>query len=155
VPAGDADLPITAISRRRHRRAVARLVDDERRRRGLRPLRHAPSLSLSARHWAGWIVRHSRFTHGNFQRRSRRSPYARISRRLHRRWRAGEALAWGTGDASTPRAIVGAWMDSPEHRALLLGHWEHGAVWSVHDAPAPGAQADGVTVVHEFGWRGR
>jgi uncharacterized protein YkwD len=33
---------------------------------------------------------------------------------------AGENLAWGTGDASTARAIVAAWLASPEHRANLL-----------------------------------
>ena len=32
----------------------------------------------------------------------------------------GENLAWGTGDESTARAIVAAWLASPEHRANLL-----------------------------------
>src|SRR5205807_9931988 len=32
----------------------------------------------------------------------------------------GENLAWGTLSLSTPRAIVAAWMASPEHRANIL-----------------------------------
>ena len=33
---------------------------------------------------------------------------------------AGENLAWGTGRQGTARAIVAAWLASPEHRANLL-----------------------------------
>jgi uncharacterized protein YkwD len=33
---------------------------------------------------------------------------------------AGENLAWGAGTSGTARAIVGAWLASPEHRANLL-----------------------------------
>ncbi len=33
---------------------------------------------------------------------------------------AGENLAWGTGNEGTARAIVAAWLASPEHRANLL-----------------------------------
>jgi uncharacterized protein YkwD len=33
----------------------------------------------------------------------------------------GEDIAWGTDELSTPAAIVEAWMDSPPHRAVILG----------------------------------
>lgn len=36
------------------------------------------------------------------------------------RWTYGENIAWGGGERGTPRAIVGAWMDSPPHRASIL-----------------------------------
>ena len=36
-------------------------------------------------------------------------------------WRAGENLAWGTGQYGTVRSIFRAWMRSPEHRANILG----------------------------------
>jgi uncharacterized protein YkwD len=32
----------------------------------------------------------------------------------------GENIAWGTRRLATPRAIVAAWMASPEHRANIL-----------------------------------
>jgi uncharacterized protein YkwD len=35
-------------------------------------------------------------------------------------WSAGENIAWGQGDLSTPRSIVAAWMASPGHRANIL-----------------------------------
>lgn len=38
-------------------------------------------------------------------------------------WRAGENIAWGTGDYATVRWIFVAWLHSPEHRANLLGRY--------------------------------
>jgi uncharacterized protein YkwD len=52
------------------------------------------------------------FAHGAFARRMLRFD---VTGRI-----AGENLAWGTGSAGTARAIVAAWLASPEHRANLL-----------------------------------
>jgi uncharacterized protein YkwD len=52
------------------------------------------------------------FAHGAF---ARRLLHFAVRMRI-----AGENLAWGTGDAGTARAIVAAWLASPEHRANLL-----------------------------------
>jgi hypothetical protein len=38
-------------------------------------------------------------------------------------WRAGENIAWGTGDEGTVRSIFVAWIHSPEHRANILGRF--------------------------------
>lgn len=38
-------------------------------------------------------------------------------------WRAGENLAWGTGERGSVRAIFRAWIHSPEHRANILGRY--------------------------------
>ncbi len=35
-------------------------------------------------------------------------------------WMGGETLAWGTGTLGGPVSTVHAWMNSPEHRAILL-----------------------------------
>jgi uncharacterized protein YkwD len=148
----DHDLPITAMDRRRHRRAVAQLVDQERRSRGLPRLRHSRGLSVSARAWARALTRGSRFTHGDFARRVLRFPFVVASRGS--RWRVAENLAWGTGSESVPRRIVASWMASPEHRDNILGPWQYGAVWSQRDAPRRGLQRSGVTVVQHFGRRG-
>src|SRR5205085_1705969 len=41
----------------------------------------------------------------------------------------GENLGWGTLWLATPRAIVAAWMNSPEHRANILnGHYRDTAI---------------------------
>jgi len=147
----DFDLPITMQSPRRHRRAVAQLVNQERARHGLRPLRFTPSLGVSARTWAVVQVRNSRFGHGNWQRRVLRFPYILAGRPRTRA--VGENIAAATGGFTTPREIVQDWMRSPGHRANILRNWDYGAVWSSRDTPDPGRQRDGVTVVHHFGRR--
>jgi uncharacterized protein YkwD len=35
-------------------------------------------------------------------------------------WWAGETLAWGTGTMGEPNSVVQMWLNSPEHRAILL-----------------------------------
>jgi len=147
----DYDLPITMQSPQRHRRAVARLVNEERARHGLPPLRFAMSLRVSARAWAVIQVRNSRFGHGNWPRRVLRFPYILAGRPRSRA--VGENLAAATGGYTTPREIVKDWMNSPGHRANILRNWDYGAVWSSPDTPDPGRQGDGVTVVHHFGRR--
>ena len=36
-------------------------------------------------------------------------------------WKAGENIAWGAGLYSAPVLIVDQWMNSPAHRAVILG----------------------------------
>ena len=38
-------------------------------------------------------------------------------------WRAGENIAWGTGELGTVRSIFHAWLHSPEHLANILGRY--------------------------------
>jgi uncharacterized protein YkwD len=41
-------------------------------------------------------------------------------------WLGGETLAWGNGSLATPASTVHAWLESPEHRAIMLSpkfHW--------------------------------
>jgi uncharacterized protein YkwD len=35
-------------------------------------------------------------------------------------WSAGETLAWGTGSYGSAAGVVSMWLQSPEHRAILL-----------------------------------
>jgi len=95
-----------------HEASVLREMNRVRAQHGLHALRLDTHLQRAA-------VAHSRemlttdvFAHGAFARRMLRFDVrARI---------AGENLAWGSGDASAARAIVAAWLASPEHRANLL-----------------------------------
>jgi uncharacterized protein YkwD len=70
-------------------------------------------------------------------------------------WTAGENLAWGAPDLS-PAQTVTAWMNSPGHRANLLGVWKRVGVAIVHVTAPPNYYRDypGVTIVAaEFGRR--
>jgi uncharacterized protein YkwD len=68
-------------------------------------------------------------------------------------WQIGENLAWGTGTAATPAAIMNAWMNSPEHRAnILQGDYRELGVGL--QLGTPGDPTQGLTVSAEFGVRG-
>lgn len=141
----DHDKEITTLSPARHRIAVTQLVNEERRRHGLRPLLPSRQLVVSARTWAFIQKRNNgTLSHGNFTRRAARFPFV-VNGRPGRRRSVGENLAFGTGPYSTPREIVKDWMKSPGHRANILKPWQFGAVWSSRTG------GDGVTVVHHFG----
>ena len=65
-------------------------------------------------------------------------------------WSAGENIAWGQGDLSTPRSIVAAWMASPGHRANIL----NGEYTQIGLGLAPGSPVDatwGATYTTDFG----
>lgn len=143
------DQPITATSPAIHQRAVSVLVNRERAKHGVPAVRSSQLLRISARRWALVQTRLSRFGHGRFDRRAGTFPFVLRGGRV--RWSVGENLAWGLRRNSTPRRVVRAWMRSPTHRALLLGTWRYGAVISIPDAPLPGRQTSGVTVVQHFG----
>jgi uncharacterized protein YkwD len=70
-------------------------------------------------------------------------------------WTAGENLAWGAPDLST-RDTVRMWMNSPGHRANILGAWRRIGVAIVHVTAPAGYYGDypEVTIVAaEFGRR--
>lgn len=143
------DQPIAATDPVHHQQAVAVLVNRQRAKHGLPPLRPSPLLRISARRWALVLTRTSFVGHGNFARRAQALPF--VVRRRPGDWSIGENLAWGLHRYSTPRRIVQAWMQSSPHRATLLGTWRYGSVVSKRDAPMPGRQTSGVTVVQHFG----
>jgi uncharacterized protein YkwD len=65
----------------------------------------------------------------------------------------GENIAWGTYELSTPRAIVAAWIASPEHLANILdGEYLETAISVVPAVPASLAQGQqGALYTQEFG----
>jgi uncharacterized protein YkwD len=104
--AGDAEL----------RRAVRCIVNEERTRRGLRPVRAQRSLGEAARGHARDMVRRGYFAH-------EREGSTLRSRLDDAGWdghNAGETLAYGCGSVGVPRAIVDGWLGSDGHREILL-----------------------------------
>jgi uncharacterized protein YkwD len=90
---------------------------------GLGALAEAPELGHSAEDKAADVIRCDQFSHfacgREFTYWIRASGY-NISEGC---WRAGENLAWGTGEYGSVRAIFRAWMQSPTHRGNILGDY--------------------------------
>ena len=101
-------------------RVVFCLVNAQRARHGLRPLRHSGRLAKVARIHARDIVRyqfigHDSPAHGSLLQRVKRSGYGR-----YKRLTFGEILGAGRGRWSTPRSIVREWMKRQIHRTAIL-----------------------------------
>jgi uncharacterized protein YkwD len=102
-------------------RATLCVLNRERARRDLRPLRLNSRLSTAARRHSRAMVRRGFFSHdslggASFVDRIRETGYLSGARS----WYVGENIAYGSGDRSSPRAIGIAWMKSPPHRANIL-----------------------------------
>ena len=65
----------------------------------------------------------------------------------------GENLAWGSGERSTPRSIVRAWMNSAGHRHNILnGRFREIGIGVVDSSPVSTANR-GATYTTTFGSR--
>jgi uncharacterized protein YkwD len=136
------------------RHAVVCLIDQERASHGLAPLRVNRRLGHAARVHSRDMVRRGYFEHtspggATFSSRIERAGYLRGARG----WALGETLAWGSGRDGTAAALVRAWMDSPEHRDILLDPSFRdlgvGVAMGAPGEPAGGA----VTLTADFGRR--
>jgi uncharacterized protein YkwD len=66
-------------------------------------------------------------------------------------WRIGENLAWGTGELSSPRSIMAAWMNSSGHRANILMPAYREVGFGVIAGNPRSHDGAGATFVTEFG----
>jgi uncharacterized protein YkwD len=107
---------------------------------GLRPLRPAKGLAAAAALHSREMADDGFFAHespggGAFWLRVR-SFYPATG--FHR-WFVGETILWTSPDADAGGAVRD-WLDSPEHRQILLGStWREVGVAAVHVPTAPGA----------------
>jgi uncharacterized protein YkwD len=104
------------------RGAMLCLTEYARRSAGLSALSGAKRLEISAERKSRDVLRCDSFSHHacgrDFTHWMKASGYI-----PSRCWRVGENLAWGVGDAASPRAIFLAWMRSPAHRHNVLGRF--------------------------------
>jgi uncharacterized protein YkwD len=113
-------------------------------------LRKSGGLTIAARAWSRTMVREHFFAHNVA---GKPVLAGRVRAAGYRRYKAlGENIAWGTGSAASPAAIVAAWMRSPPHRAIILtpGFREAG----VGITPSPPQGGDGATYVMDVGRKG-
>jgi uncharacterized protein YkwD len=132
-------------------RATLCLLNRQRARRKLRPLKSNRRLARAARvHAEDMIVRRF-FAHvspegRDFIARIRDTGYLRV-----RRWLVGENIGWGSQERSTPEHAVRLWMASPTHRANVLSRrYREIGIAVAWGAPAP-ALGTAATYVTTFG----
>ena len=98
--------------------AVRCLVNRARVSAGLRPLRGSRTLTRAATRHVRDMGRSRFFSHRNMR---GRSPAARARAAGWHGRRIGEALAYGCGTSATPMWVLTSWLNSPSHRAIVLG----------------------------------
>jgi len=148
-----ANASAKTASKRALVRATLCVLNVERVRYRLRPLRLNRRLAAAARrHSRAMAARHF-FSHNSlngasFLDRIRRTGYLRGARS----WAVGENIAYGSGRLSTPRAIGKAWMDSPGHRANILSRSFRSIGIGISAGTPVGRR--GATYTTDFGRRG-
>jgi uncharacterized protein YkwD len=152
----NTDLQPSASNMPQVRRATICMLNVQRSKRHLGKLHANSALRGVAQRYSRLMVLLHFFDHvapsgSTFVQRIQQSTY------LHgySGWALGENLAWGGGGLSTPRQIVRAWMNSPEHKANILnGSYRDIGVGIASGVPVLGGGA-GATYVNEFGQRTR
>lgn len=126
------------------RAAVLCLHNESRRAKGLRPLKPNDKLRRAAEGHSAYMVRASRFEHGDLAGRIRAVGY--------HGWTYGENIAWGTGRLATAREIHRSWMSSPGHKANILRP-QFKEIGIGIALGAAGAGSNGATYTADFGAR--
>jgi uncharacterized protein YkwD len=134
-------------------RATLCVLNAQRVRNHLRPLRLNRRLSRAARRHSRAMASRRFFSHtsltgASFVDRIRSTGYLTGVRS----WSVGENIAYGSGGRSTPRAIGSAWMNSPGHRAnILSSSFRAIGIGIALGTPVGGG---GATYTTDFGRRG-
>jgi uncharacterized protein YkwD len=149
------DIEAEGLSQTELETTVTCLINEERAKAGLRPVRTNGSLRRAAAGHSNDMVHDGFFEHTS---PSGRTFIDRISStgytRGARRWLIGENLVWGSGSQSTPQSMVEAWMGSPAHRAnLLRERFREVGVAASRGTPFDASETNGVTISSEYGFR--
>jgi len=145
------------LSHRHARMAVRCLVNRKRENHGLRRLGRSGRLKEAAQGHTNYMESHGCFAHECFGEPSVLSRLKKVNYIVGglRAWLIGENIAYGGSHLGSPKAIVRAWMHSPEHRDNILNpdFREIGIGFVRGIPPEPGSS--GATFTTDFGMRKR
>lgn len=152
----NADLVPTATNLTQVSRATVCLVNVERKLRQRKALRTSEQLERAARTFSVKMVSEGFFAHvspgGSTLTTRVRGGTSYL--RGARTWALAENLGWGTGELSTPRHTVRAWMESPGHRVNVLSpRYGHIGVGVTAGSPTSLDGRSAATYTADFGSR--
>jgi uncharacterized protein YkwD len=131
--------------------AVVCLVNLERSKRSLAPLRDSAPLRAAAGRYASQMVAGGFFDHVSPTGSTLRARIAGVGYFKRTGYVLGENIAIGSGALGAPSAIVAAWMASPGHRRNILARAFRDVGIGVASGMAGAGQ--GATYVADFGRR--
>jgi uncharacterized protein YkwD len=136
------------------RQAVACLINQRRKHRGLRRLRGSAALGAAAQEHSDAMASQNFFSHEG----SDGTPTSRAEAAGYMAgagaWGLGENLEWASGTAASPRAIVDGWMRSAEHRSVMLSRrFRHIGVGVTQGSPMNPDVRGAAMFTADFGFR--
>jgi uncharacterized protein YkwD len=156
----NTDAPSARLTLRQFDDSVFCLINRRRAERGRQQLQPNQLLHRAAGRYTDSLMRGRFFSHyGDFAGHENAStPVLRLRQIGYVRhgyaWIVGEDLRWSTPETSSPRQVVGFWMDSPIHRMYLLkAKFDELGVAGTRGTPIDPDLPDGITVAAEFGFR--
>ena len=149
----NSSAPAYELSGREARRATLCLLNRERADHGLKPLHADEHQQKAAGAHNRTMLRKDCFSH---QCSGERDLVGRIEQAGYLpcscSWSVGENIAWGSGELSSPRRIVDAWMGSGPHRANILNRRFEDIGVAV-DSGSPGSGGQAATYTTDFGFK--
>ena len=145
------------LSHRHARMAVRCLLNRKRENHGLHSLDKSGRLKTAAQNHTNYMDDHRCFAHECSGEPSVLSRLKKVNYIIGglRAWLYGENIAYGGSQLGTPKAIVRAWMHSPEHRYNILNpDFRQIGIGFVRGIP-PKPGASGATFTTDFGMRKR
>jgi uncharacterized protein YkwD len=113
-------IPASATANSTYRWRLFLTINEVRHEHGLRALHLSTGLRRAAQRHSNNMVALDYFAHTSPTGSTLYSRVVHSAFQTYGAWWAGECLAWGTGTYGSPRTTVQMWLDSPEHRAILL-----------------------------------
>jgi uncharacterized protein YkwD len=145
------------LSHRHARMAVRCLLNRKRENHGLHSLGKSGRLKTAAQNHTNYMDDHRCFAHECSGEPSVLSRLKKVNYIIDglSSWLYGENIAYGGRQLGTPKAIVRAWMHSPEHRYNILNaDFRQIGIGFVRGIP-PKPGASGATFTTDFGMRKR
>ena len=131
------------------------LLNEQRATAGLPPLTANHKLEVAANGYSNAMVRDGFFAHVSPSGQTLEDRLGAVSYTGRGRgWFIGENIGWATGQNSTPRGMVNAWMNSEGHRHNIMdGGFKEIGVGIVTGTPVGAAAVSKATYTTEFGTR--
>ncbi len=129
--------PAVAFDRAASERAMLKLINAAREKRGLAKVRIHTALDRAALDHSRELLAQGRFAHTSADgtgtaTRLRRAGYGSSG---WSSWSVAEVIGVGQGTLGAPRAVFRAWMGSKAHRSIILGkRWRDAGIGCAHGA---------------------
>jgi uncharacterized protein YkwD len=143
------------LSKHRASKSILCLINKERASHGLHAVKLQGKQTSAARKHTRLMIHDRCFAHecpgeGELVRRMERADYLPCDCY----WGVGENLAYGVRDYGSPKSIMHAWMNSPEHRTNILnGDYRDIGIGIVWGTPDEGSARSSATYTTDFGYK--